>query len=238
MFTRKAREQAKPKQGGTTAPQPHVRRHLLKPRLDQIKATCTSIRCRVHPDDGTLRTLGSDRFGLWRERGNRLDRYICFDAESMRWGWARVGRQRISRIHTGLSSEGRTHVDYDGIRMWFSVSARDVTSPEQPNMEINFRLSTAPLCTMTGMLLLDDLIVDTVESVNEVFKGLTDYERFRVAINNNSQDLKTRILNFVSHPFSFKQAMVGDKPRAFFGEGDFRVGIDHLRGTPILVVYR
>ncbi|WP_072022241.1 phospholipase D-like domain-containing protein [Zavarzinella formosa] len=220
-------------------PLPHSRRGMMDELLKQIRAKSSFVRCRVNPE-GKLVTKSKDKFDLWKHQGSRLDRYLCFDAVTMGWGWARVGKRTISRIGSGLNRIYGGRVSWGGKQMGCQIRAKKVKSPVHPNIEIILMdySNKQNICKLTGILSLNDLIIDKSKAFKRTELAKLIAEKLRDDINNNIKNIKNQILDCIKTPFAYEYKLHGVRPAQLFGRGEFKVSVQQFGKTPILVVFR
>jgi len=154
----KARNTPQPPPERTEPPKPHARRELVAESLEKLRRTGNPIYCRVQDDwDGLLSPRHGRKFDhIWSKRGGRLERFVCFDARSMRWGWARICSTRISKIAQGLT-QSQT-MAYQGRSFNVSLASLPVKSPEEPNIEIKIRHGDSVLRKAMGKAMGSDRV--------------------------------------------------------------------------------
>ena len=182
-------------------PEPHQRRSLIDATLDKLRSNTVSVLCKINGDDkGVLKTRCGERFDpLWTRRGDRLNRFICFDARSMRWGWARIASKQISFINQGISCYET--LTYQRRPVKISVESLRVASPTEPNLAIEIKSNGHLVCRLKGILLLDRIVIDSVEPTQSIYAKGLDFTNIKDEVTENSNNLQSSLLKAFAHPF-------------------------------------
>ena len=219
-------------------PKPHQRSGLIDATLDKLRSNSNSVLCKIHSNRaGLLTTRCGDRFDqLWRRSGDRLNRFICFDARSMRWGWARIGSGRISRINQGISCY--EPLNYQRRPIKISVESLRVESPTEPNLAIEIKYLKHIVCRLKGILLLDRIVIDSVEPTQSVYANEFDFTNVMYEVAENSNDLQGSLLKAFAHPFEYAAGarLAGWSPRLMIGPGKYVAWLSDIGGYPTVII--
>lgn len=182
-------------------------------QIDQASWVSFSLSNQTHsllakPQDDLTRWPMDDRV----VRLERMTRYICIIEDTGRFGWARVGKTRITFIADGISgltlSIGTRTCGMELSALW----------EKDKNSEENLRIVLSPQNSLGKLEIAAWFGIDKL-SISRITpaKSSVDLVRLATWINRHKSEFSNQVIGHLLKPFHYEKNRLGSEATTFFG---------------------